>query len=608
MQRAKRLALLASLMLFVVSTAEAKPKPKPAKIEGTISAVSTNPATVTVQSPNGNLTLNVTGDTKIEIGDERATLADLRVGQPVEVKYDRQRLVALQIKVRGDDDEDEGEAVGEVVAVDENNGVLTLDLNNDGVIDLTLETTDQTEVKIGDLRLTAQELDLLEGLIVRVEYNPETFRVREIKADISRVRTVTGTVGVVDTTARTLSVQTQDGVLQLQVPADAEILVDGRSVRLSDVEPGDQVRVTVLPTGNNTGIALQVRVTEAPQPEPRTATGTITAIDPTARTLTLQTQDGPLQLQVPANSDIRLNGRSVSLADLEVGDTAQVTDRVNANGTNTALQIRATEAQQPEPRTATGTITAVNAAAGTLTLQTQDGPLQLQVPANADIRLDGRTATLADLEVGDTAQVTYRVNANGTNTVLRIRATSEQQPQPEPITVAGTITAVDVQARTLTVQTANGVLRLQVPADADIRLNGRSASLADLEVGDTVQVTYRANANGTNTALRIRATEAQQPQPQRRHVSGVLTDVDGSRFTVRTANGRTVVLTLNAETNIRINGREATAADLEEALNDATQAGRVVRISADYLADGETNVATRVQANARGRGRGRDRD
>jgi len=363
MQRAKRLALFASLMLFVVSTAEARPKPKPAKIEGTITAVSQNPATVTIQGVNGTVTLNVVPGTEIEIGGERGSLANLRVGDEVKAKFDPRRLVALQIEVKRDDD-DEGEAVGEVIAADENSGVVTLDVNNDGVTDLTLQATDQTEVKIGDLRLTAGELDLLEGLTVRVEFDPNNFRLREIKADANGAVTVTGTVAVVDPNARTLSVQTQNGVLQLQVPVNADIRIDGRSVRLSDVEPGDRVQVTFLQTGQSTGIALQVRVTEAPQPEPRTVIGTITAVNAQAGTLTVQTPDGPLQLQVPANADIRLNGRSATLADLEVGDEARVTYRVNANGTNTVLQIRATEAQLPAPRTVTGTITAVNAHAG----------------------------------------------------------------------------------------------------------------------------------------------------------------------------------------------------------------------------------------------------
>ncbi|HTE17356.1 MAG TPA: DUF5666 domain-containing protein, partial [Armatimonadota bacterium] len=498
------------------------------------------------------------------------------------------------------EDDDEGEAVGEVIAADENSGVVTLDVNNDGVTDLTLQATDQTEVKVGDLRLTAGELDLLEGLTVRVEFDPNNFRLRGIKADASQAVTVTGTVAVVDPNARTLSVQTQNGVLQLQVPVNADIRIDGRSVRLSDVEPGDRVQVTFLRTGQSTGIALQVRVTEAPQPEPRTVIGTITAVNAQAGTLTVQTPDGPLQLQVPANADIRLNGRSATLADLEVGDEARVTYRVNANGTNTVLQIRATEAQQPAPRTVTGTITAVNAQAGTLTLETRDGLLLLQVPANTNIRLDGRSVPLSELRVGDQAQVTYRVNANGTNTALEIRATSAQQP--EPLTITGTIVEVNAQAGTLSVDTGNRIVLLQVTGNTDIRLNGRSVSLSALRPGDRVEVTYRENANGTNTALRIRATEG--PQPERRHISGILLAASGNTLTVRSANGREVVLTVNNETTIRINGRLATTADLAQALADSAQSGRAVRLTAEYVVDGDTNLATRVQANVRGRGRG----
>ena len=76
-------------------TVEPLPTPTPtsavAKVEGTITGVDTVLKTVTIAPNNGGaaVTIRVTNSTKIEVsGKEHATLADLKVGQRAEAKYE----------------------------------------------------------------------------------------------------------------------------------------------------------------------------------------------------------------------------------------------------------------------------------------------------------------------------------------------------------------------------------------------------------------------------------------------------------------------------------------------------------------------------------------
>src|SRR5687767_13112145 len=82
-----------------------------AKVEGTITSVSTSPATVTI-TPNRAgatpVTLQITAATKIEADDDDdGTLADLQTGLQAEAKYDPQTLVAAKIEVDDDEDDDD---------------------------------------------------------------------------------------------------------------------------------------------------------------------------------------------------------------------------------------------------------------------------------------------------------------------------------------------------------------------------------------------------------------------------------------------------------------------------------------------------------------------
>lgn len=343
MVRVKWIVLCALLSLLFGSAVQAHRGPKEAKIEGVITAVdaSADPDTVTITRGVRSVTLKVVPSTKIEVGDDDdGTFADLRVGQQVEAKFDPVTLIASKIEVEEADEDDENEAVGKVISADPVSGQVTLDTTGDGVADLTLTTDSQTELKIGNVEISPAQLDLLNGLLVKVEFN-DAFLAEEIKAAASPHFSANGTVTAVDAAAGSLSLQTSSGVLVFEVASGAEVRINGRKVSLSQVVVGDTARVTYIVNGDGIEIALRIDVTGA---TPRHVNGKLVAVG--ASTITVATRSGDVVLTVNSQTDLRINGKRSTLADLsaalaagkEVKFSAQYFER---GGLNVATKVQA---------------------------------------------------------------------------------------------------------------------------------------------------------------------------------------------------------------------------------------------------------------------------
>jgi gas vesicle protein len=61
----------------------------------------------------------------------------------------------------------------------------------------------------------------------------------------------------------------------------------------------------------------------------------------------------------------------------------------------------------------------------------------------------------------------------------------------DPKFVRGRLSEVDAAAKTVTVETADGAVRLNVPNDARLRIGDKAVSLGDLKVGRHVRIAYR---------------------------------------------------------------------------------------------------------------------
>lgn len=87
-------------------------KAKQAEVEGNITKIESGNVTITPEKKSA-VTVMVTGSTRIEQGEKHAlTLADLKVGQKVEAKYDPTTKKAFKIEIQGKEKEEENRGKG----------------------------------------------------------------------------------------------------------------------------------------------------------------------------------------------------------------------------------------------------------------------------------------------------------------------------------------------------------------------------------------------------------------------------------------------------------------------------------------------------------------
>lgn len=165
-----------------------------------------------------------------------------------------------------------------------------------------------------------------------------------------------------------------------------------------------------------------------------------------------------------------------------------------------------------------GRINALNLANNKLTI----GGRTYVVARDASIRLDGNSATLADLNAG--MRVTAEVARDNT-TILLINAHSGGP------SLAGRVTGVDLSRDTVGI----GGRTFRVPGDAEVKVDGREATVADLDPG--MRVTAKTSMDGTT----IHNLFAQRVAPAQAKIIGTVIAVNTVRdtLTIRTRNGGT---------------------------------------------------------------------
>lgn len=135
---------------------------------------------------------------------------------------------------------------------------------------------------------------------------------------------------------------------------------------------------------------------------------------------------------------------------------------------------------------AKGPITAIDTTAGTVTIADKKSGESVTVTVDASTRIhknEQEHATLADLAVGDKANARYN-----TTTLIAKRI---QAKSPKAAKVEGTITAVDLTANTVTIQTEGGDLVTVIVTDTTrLERNDEEAELSAFAVGDQAEAKY----------------------------------------------------------------------------------------------------------------------
>lgn len=272
---------------------------------------------------------------------------------------------------------------------------------------------------------------------------------------------VVGTIKSVDANQNQLVLTDQNGRdWTIVVGQNAQIMTNNNNQgRLADLQPGQVVNVNYQ-LQNNRMVAIGINAQQAGQAAQQTQQG----------------QAGQTQAQ---------QGQQ------QQGQFQQ--------GQQTAQQEDQQRGQQAQHR-ARGKIGRINADQNQFTLKDDNGrELTFRAGRNSRVEVNGKEAKLADLQQGQEVTVTYRqmltdIRAGEQN------AQAENAQQGQGQTIRGQIQQVRAAQHQIRLRDANGREHtFQVGQNAQVQVNGRNSTLADLQQGQQVTATTQMVANDIRT-------------------------------------------------------------------------------------------------------------
>jgi len=270
----------------------------------------------------------------------------------------------------------------------------------------------------------------------------------------------------------------------------------------------------------------------APNPTP-VVKGIVVGIGPDQITLNLER--GAQMFAVTPKTEIFVEGKRATLADIRRGDPCVIKFQIQQTGPPIALAIQVRQPEQPRNPVVTGIVASVSA--DQITLNLPEGPRSAAVTRQTQVIVYGKKATIADVKVGMKAEVAFRPVEGGLPIALRINV-----PQPR---AAGQIDAID--GNVLTVRGEKGIIwKITVPDGARIVCHGYQGTFADLRIGYRVGVGGQFNGNNVVAEVVEFAPIIHK---------GVVTAVDGSTITVATVEQTIITAQISEATIILVRPR-----------------------------------------------------
>jgi RNA polymerase sigma factor (sigma-70 family) len=422
-----------------------------------------------------------------KLGFTEGTLADLRAGLALTLKLSADRKV-LAIWAEGPT------LSGTVKAVDAARRTVTVtawaNKKGEGEREVTFQVPEDARLTIydgkggkGKLQEARPLVDLPVGALVTVHLSVDEKSAGSLDARGPEVR---GVVKAVDAGKRRLTVSSgKEGEHTFTISAELPISRgDGKKgqaglLQLADVPTGAQVSVQLAPDQKT---VLSVVV------EGASLGGTVKAVDVGQRKLTVSvfvSKGEPAEEKtyaVAPDAAVRIDGKESKLGELPLEATVNL---------RLTLDQKAVSSIDAEGRKLSGTVTAVDAAGGFITLtlgKGSDQPVSLSAK-DAEVVIDGRPGKLADVPTD--ALVTARTSADQ-KTILTL--------QVEGPSFKGTLKGVDPANRVLTVTVPAGknefedkMFTLAKDARVATEIYGLPLKLTDLNAGKAILLQLSAD-------------------------------------------------------------------------------------------------------------------
>ena len=563
--------LILSLFILIISIAslsEASGRRRSSsgseRIEGVITALSSNHASIRTSRDERQVSLQ--SSTPVKIDGKTLNATSLHVGDKVQVQTHKEAdgtLSALSIEVETDED-----VTGIVKTVSAT--ALSIDTRN-GVMNFTL--TPDTVFLLHDRHVTADAIK--PGVKVEVHWTRGTgdaliARVVEVHTELIETE---GTVKAVGTSSITVHTGNNTDVT-INTNADTAVRSGRLDATLAQIAVGNRVHVKSLKNADGSLLAVLIEV-QNPNDLTRIE-GVVTAVATDSIKVKKSSGD-EVTLTVNADTIVRSDDQRLKIADIKVGDKVEI-DATQTGTTLTAIRI---EIQHDDERFAEVKGKIKTIAGSLLTIDTGDGKtVDVTITSSTVFRSDDKIASVSDLKVGDAVEIVAKKNADGSLEALFVEINDENDDQL--LEIQGKIGAVD--ASSITVTTRSGDATAKIDSSTVVKIDGKSATVADLKVGMLVEVKAQKQVDNTLLAKTINAEGVDLGQIV--EIKGSISAVDATSIKVTTASGD-VTAAIDSSTIVLNGDGKASVSDLKTGMRvevgavrraDTTLLAKVIRI------------------------------
>jgi hypothetical protein len=455
----------------------------------------TSASSITVRAANADRDVRLTANTIVRVDDHPSSISAIAVGDKVEIHAQRQSdgsTTALAIEIES---HPSTELEGTVKSITATSLTVTT-ATGDVVMALTSTThffahgqaATAADVNVGDrveVEFREQTDKTLAALVVKVQNESVHIRgtITAVSASSITVHTAAGDIAVALTSSTLIRMQGK--------VTNASMLLTGAVVEVQAVHRADQslAAVTITIEFANSLSEIEGSVTEVGSDH-----------------IKVHTKSGvDVMIAVNAATIIRANDHLAGLTDVKVGNRVSVSARVNADGTFTAFRIEVeTEhgggnGNDDHGAEVTGVI--ASTLPGAITVTTSTGTITVKIASTTTIRRGGTTLAASDLKVGDRVEVKGTPNADGSINAISINV--EDSPgtgddnHHESVEFSGTVTAVSSTSLTAGATTA------ALNSSTVVKKNGNKLTIADIKVGQRVEVKATRDSAGHLTATQV---------------------------------------------------------------------------------------------------------
>ncbi len=391
-----------------------QPKPKPASVEGTITDVNIEKSTITIKTPDGEKVYQVDAKTGIIIDGVSCdlalidSLAGIGLDLPCTLIYNLD-ATGKAVYVDVVKPPDLTSTTGTIKDVDLVGSTITV---KTAAGDKVYDIDPQTGLAIGG---QVCDLALLDALLAAGESPTCTIlsskdqQGNAIYVDVAYpegLTSVAATIKDVDLAKSTITVKTASGDKVYDVDPQTGIVIGGTVCDLSFIDQvtslGEPLSCTIISSKDQQGNAIYVDVAF---PQGLTAVeGTVKDVDVAKSTITVQTAGGDKIYQVDPKTGIAIGGVVCDLAFIDQvislgGDPAACTIVSTTDKLGNAIYVDISN--PPGVSSVEGSISNVDVAKSTVTIQTDKGQRTFDVDPQTGLILSGQVCSLAEIQALD---------------------------------------------------------------------------------------------------------------------------------------------------------------------------------------------------------------